>query len=143
LASYSFKKTAEKLFKNIKVEILSTSKQVCHKSDIFVTATCKDKDTSPVVYDKWIRDGIHINAVGGDSPNKIDLEKSLVERSKVIVDFQDQTVYEGESQQIFEGKIYADLSEIITGQKKVENMKMKLQYLIQLALQWRIYKYIY
>ncbi len=118
LASSSFKKSAEKLFKNMKVEILLNSKEVCNKSDILVTATCKDKDTAPIVYDKWIRDGIHINAVGGDSPNKIELEKSLVERSKVIVDFQDQAVYEGESQQIFEGKIYADLSEIITGQKK-------------------------
>lgn len=98
--SQYFKKSAAKPFKNMNVEIMSNPHDVCYKSDIIVTATCIDKSTLPIVYNKWIKEGIHINAVGGDSPNKVELEKSLIERSKIIVDFQDQAVYEGESQQI-------------------------------------------
>lgn len=101
----------------MEVNIASNSQDVCSKSDIFVTATCKDKNNSPIVYDKWIEDGTHINAIGGDASNKIELEKSLLERSKIVVDFKDQAVYEGEVQQIFDGKIYASLSEIVAGQK--------------------------
>lgn len=117
-ASKSFKKSAKNLFKDLNVHIVSNPRDVCYKSDIIVTATCKDKDTSPIVKNKWVTEGTHINAVGGDSPRKIELEKSLIDRSKIIVDFQDQAVYEGESQQIPEDQIYADLSEIVAGIKK-------------------------
>ena len=87
-ASKSFKKSAKNLFKDLNVHIVSNPRDVCYKSDIIVTATCKDKDTLPVVKNKWVTEGTHINAVGGDSPRKIELEKSLIDRSKIIVDFQ-------------------------------------------------------
>jgi ornithine cyclodeaminase/alanine dehydrogenase-like protein (mu-crystallin family) len=44
------------------------------------------------------------------TPNKVELEKSLLEKAKIIVDLMDQAVYEGESQQIPRDKIYGDLS---------------------------------
>ncbi|PWU78894.1 MAG: hypothetical protein DLM72_20230 [Candidatus Nitrosopolaris wilkensis] len=116
-SSKSFMRTAGRIFNNLDITIASNSESVCSDSDILVTVTCKEKNTSPIVYDKWIRDGIHINAVGGDSPNKIELEKSLLERAKVVVDFMDQAVYEGESQQISTDKIFGDLSEIVTNRK--------------------------
>ncbi|MGC1932566.1 MAG: hypothetical protein WA667_26630 [Candidatus Nitrosopolaris sp.] len=100
----------------------SNSESICSESDILVTVTCKEKNTSPIVYNEWIHDGTHINAVGGDSPNKVELEKSLLERAKVIVDFIDQAVYECESQQIPSDKIYGDLSEIVT-HKKIGRIK--------------------
>jgi ornithine cyclodeaminase/alanine dehydrogenase-like protein (mu-crystallin family) len=94
-ASKSFKRSDEKIFDNLDIIIASNSESVCIKSDILVTATCKEKNTLPVVYNEWIQDGKHINAVGGDSPNKVELEKSILERAKIIVDFIDQAVYEG------------------------------------------------
>ncbi|HSA75697.1 MAG TPA: hypothetical protein VLE21_05860 [Candidatus Nitrosocosmicus sp.] len=114
-ASESFKKSAKNLFKNIDINIASSPQEVCSLSNILVTTTCKDKYTAPIVKNEWVSEGTHINAVGGDSPNKVELEKSLIERSKVIVDFIDQAVYEGESQQIPQGQIYSDLAEIIAG----------------------------
>jgi ornithine cyclodeaminase/alanine dehydrogenase-like protein (mu-crystallin family) len=113
-ASKSFKRTTERLFKDLEITVASNPKSICCESDILVTATCKEKNTPPMVYNEWIYDGTHINAVGGDSPNKVELEKSLLERAKVIVDFMDQAVYEGESQQISRDKIYGDLAEIVT-----------------------------
>jgi len=145
-ASLSFKKSASNLFKNMNIEILSNSKEVCDNSDVLVTATCKHKNTTPIVYNEWIKDGCHINAVGGDSPDKIELEKPLMERSKVIVDFCDQAVYEGESQQLHKSKIYADLSEIITGQKKGREHKDEITIFDSVGFAMedlQVYKLIY
>ncbi|MDR4492367.1 MAG: hypothetical protein MRJ97_15835 [Candidatus Nitrosocosmicus sp.] len=115
-ASKSFKKSAENLFgRYLDIQIITNPLDVCLHSDIIVTATCKDKYTTPVVKNEWVSEGTHINAIGGDSPNKVELEKSLIERSKVIVDFIDQAVYEGESQQIQKNQIHSDLSNIVAG----------------------------
>lgn len=117
-ASESFKKSAENLLKNINVNITSSPQEACSLSNILVTATCKDRDSTPVVRNEWVSEGTHINAIGGDAPNKMELEKSLIYRSKVIVDFIDQAVYEGESQQIPQSQIYSDLAGIVAGLRK-------------------------
>lgn len=114
-ALQDFKEAAERL--GFKVE-LTDSETLCRNSDILVTTTCKKKDTPPVVYNSWINDGSHINAVGGDSPRKTELEKELVLRSKLTVDFIDQATYEGEAQQVSKNKIYAHLGEIVAGIKQ-------------------------
>lgn len=145
-ASVSFKKSAENICKDLEVNISSNSQEVCSKSDILVTATCKDKNTLPIIYDKWIEDGKHINAIGGDSPNKIELEKSLLERSKIVVDFKDQAVYEGEVQQISDGKIYANLPEIVAGQKsgRINNDEITIFDSVGFAMEdLQVYKLIY
>lgn len=114
-ACKQFQKTAGKI--GFDVEILDTE-SLCRKSDMITTVTCKKKDGKPIVLDKWIENGKHINAVGGDSPGKFELEKSLLLRSKVIVDFYDQALIEGESQQLSKEQTYAHLGEIILGNKK-------------------------
>ena len=86
------------------------------EADIVVTATCATQ--TPVLRNGWIRDGTHINAVGGDAPGKTELEKALVQRSKLVVDFIDQAVHEGEAQQVGREGIYAHLGEIVSGGKK-------------------------
>ena len=117
-ASRSMGKSAKKLIKDLEIHIETDIKKICEQSDIIVTATCKDKNTPPLVKDKWIKEGTHLNAVGGDAPGKIELEKKLLQRSKLVVDFRDQAVYEGESQQVQKNKIHADLAEVVTGIKK-------------------------
>lgn len=118
-ASRSFKKSAENLFgRDLDIHIIKSPQDVCTHSDIIVTATCKDKYATPIVKNKWVSEGTHINAIGGDAPNKVELEKSLIDRSKVIVDFIDQAVYEGESQQILQSQIHSDLAKIVAGLSK-------------------------
>lgn len=116
-ASESFKESAENLSRNIgtDINIHTNPKDVCLHSDIIVTATCKDKYTIPIVKNEWITEGTHINAIGGDSPNKVELDKQLIDRSKLIVDFIDQAIYEGEAQQTNQEKIYSDLAGIVAG----------------------------
>ena len=110
-ASNSFKKTVEERF-GMPV-ILADTEVTTRESDIVVTVTCKEKNTPPVVYNEWVKPGTHINAVGGDSPNKVELEKSLIERAKLVVDFKDQAIYEGEAQQVGKDKICSDLAYVI------------------------------
>jgi ornithine cyclodeaminase/alanine dehydrogenase-like protein (mu-crystallin family) len=145
-ASKSFKRTTERLFKDMEITVASNPKSLCCESDILVTATCKEKNTSPIVHNEWIYDGTHINAVGGDSPNKVELEKSLLERAKVIVDFKDQAVYEGESQQISGDKIYGDLAEIVTRNKigRIKDDEVTIFDSVGFAMEdLQVYKLVY
>jgi alanine dehydrogenase len=116
-ASKLFKISAEKLL-NGKAEIRVTdAKTTCSESDVVVAVTSNELNSAPVIYENWIRNGTHINAVGGSVANQVELEKSLLDKAKVIVDFRDQAIYEGESQQLTKEQIYADLSEIVTSNK--------------------------
>lgn len=115
-----FKKSASRL--GFDVEI-TDAKNLCEKCDLITTVTCKKRDNTPVIFDNWIGSGTHINAVGGDSPGKFELEKSLLLRSKVVVDFYPQALVEGETQQISKEQTYCDLGEIVSGRRKGRECK--------------------
>lgn len=123
-APEQFKKTAGKL--GFDVTIAENSKDLCKKADLITTVTCKKRDGIPVVLDSWINQGTHINAVGGDSPGKFELEKSLLLSSKVVVDFYEQALVEGESQQLTKEQTYGHLGEIISGSKKGRSNKQEI-----------------
>jgi len=61
--------------------------------DILVTTTPSRR---PVVQDKWIRAGTHINAFGADARGKQERETSLTKRAKVVVDDLTQAVHSSE-----------------------------------------------
>ena len=115
-ASEQFVKTASKL--GLDANIAENAESLCKKANLITTVTCKKRDGIPIVFNSWIKEGMHINAVGGDSPGKFELEKSLLLRSKVVVDFYDQALVEGESQQLKKEETYGHLGEIISGSKK-------------------------
>lgn len=110
-AASDFRNTAARL--GFSVEIRKP-KEVC-TADIVVTATTS---RTPVVRTAWIHNGTHINAVGGDAPGKTELDRALVARSKLVVDFIGQAVCEGEAQQVGAAGIHADLASILSGKKK-------------------------
>jgi ornithine cyclodeaminase len=92
-------------------------KSVIEKSDIITTATAQ-KGHHQIIHADWIKKGIHINKIGGDSPGKTELDPALVARSKIVVELAEQTKIEGEIQQLKNGKTYTELWEIITDKKK-------------------------
>lgn len=89
--------------------------------DILVTTTPSRR---PVVQDRWINPGTHINAIGADARGKQELESSLTKRARVVVDDLTQAVHSGEvNVPISEGvlapqDIYAQIGDILTGKKK-------------------------
>ena len=89
--------------------------------DILVTTTPSRR---PVVQDRWINPGTHINAIGADARGKQELESSLTKRARVVVDDLTQAVHSGEvNVPISEGvlapqDIHAQIGDILTGKKK-------------------------
>ncbi|MSP12466.1 MAG: ornithine cyclodeaminase family protein [Chloroflexi bacterium] len=103
-----------------KVTIVETAHQAVIDSDVVITAT---PSTQPIVQQKWIRPGIHINAMGSDTKGKQELETAVLGGAKIVVDNLSQARELGECQHGFangslsENNIYAELGEITAGMK--------------------------
>jgi ornithine cyclodeaminase/alanine dehydrogenase-like protein (mu-crystallin family) len=73
----------------------------------------------------WVKEGVHINAIGADAPGKQELDPSIIQRAdKVVVDSLAQCKVIGEIQHalteglISENDVYAEIGQILTGEKK-------------------------
>ena len=117
-AAKSFKTTAEKLLRGRAEVILCDAEATCMQSDILVTLTNPEINGTPVVFSSWVREGAHINAVGACAANQGELEKRLLNKAKIVVDFKDQAIHEGEIQKLSKRKICADLSDVIVHHKQ-------------------------
>ena len=96
------------------------AEEACFGADIITVCTaCKLH--AIVIQDAWVKPGVHINGLGGDCPGKTELEKAMLFRSKVVVEFIEQSMVEGEIQQLTPAEakdvIYAELWELINGNK--------------------------
>lgn len=92
------------------------AKNVLEGVDIITTATATKSQTQ-ILNNEWIHDGLHINGIGGDCPGKTELDHRILNRAKIVVEYFPQSKIEGEIQQT-DVKIYAELWELVTGQKK-------------------------
>ena len=94
----------------LKLHRCASGKAVVEKSDIITTATAK-KGHQKVIEASWIKEGVHINKIGGDCPGKTELDSALLPKCKIVVELLEQTKIEGEIQQS-DTKIYAELWEL-------------------------------
>jgi ectoine utilization protein EutC len=99
----------------------NTAEEAVSGSDIVVTATMA---TSPVVKASWLSEGMHITAMGSDSPEKQELESAVLGRAdKIVVDSLQQCVNLGEVHHavedgtITEENVHAELGEVLLGSK--------------------------
>lgn len=90
-------------------------KEVVEKSDILTTATAQ-RGHVQVVRNEWLKKGLHLNKIGGDSPGKTELDPEMLKRCKIVVELKAQTEHEGEIQQ--GGEVYAELWELASERKK-------------------------
>ena len=116
------KKFAEEMEKEIgaKIQIVGNPKEAVQNSDIVITATTSP---TPVFNGKWVSDGTHINAIGAHTKDTRELDTTLIEKAKIVVDLRDAALKEAGEIVIpkAEGKrvnIYAELSELVSGKKK-------------------------
>jgi len=108
---------------DVPIEIKSP-KEIVKNSDVITTCTYGNRI---VVKNAWIKAGERklINTVGTDTPGKIEIEPTLYKRAKIIVDFKEQAVKEGDvsnpiKQGIIDEKdIFAELHEIIVKNKNI------------------------
>lgn len=108
----------EKGFDNVKID--DSPRNLAENSDIITTLTPSRK---PIIFDDWIMEGTHINAIGADAPGKQELDPNILKRSKIVVDDLEQTIHSGEVNVpiskglISKESIYAELGEIVAGKR--------------------------
>jgi ornithine cyclodeaminase len=97
----------------------ASPEEVVRGIDILTTCICDKKHV--VLFDHAaVKDNKHlfINAIGGDCPGKTELDPELVRRSRVVVEFYEQTRHEGEIQNLDGDVAHDELWEIIQGVKQ-------------------------
>ncbi|MBU4491027.1 MAG: alanine dehydrogenase [Euryarchaeota archaeon] len=118
-SNLDFKADMEKRI-NCDITIKRRIKDVCN-CDILVTTT---PSREPIVMNKWIAEGTHINAIGADAAGKEELDPLILKRAKIVVDDFPQASHSGEvnvplSKGLLTVKdIFCELGEVITGKKK-------------------------
>lgn len=93
-----------KLVKNLaplgfEIHIATSAADACIGADVITTCTA-DKNYATVLTDDMVVPGVHVNAIGGDCPGKTELDRRILERSRIFVEYTDQTRIEGEIQQL-------------------------------------------
>lgn len=87
-----------------------------------ITVCTACKANVDVIKNDWITAGVHINALGGDTVGKTELELSILSRGKIVVEYFEQSFIEGEIQRLSQGdakkRVHAELFELFTGAKK-------------------------
>ncbi|SDR22318.1 ornithine cyclodeaminase [Pseudovibrio sp. Tun.PSC04-5.I4] len=96
------------------ITICRSSEEAIAGADIITTVTA-DKQAATILTDNMVGAGVHINAIGGDCPGKTELHKDILLRSKIFVEYPEQTRIEGEIQQLDADHPVTELWEVITG----------------------------
>lgn len=81
-----------------------------------ITTCTADKQYATILTDNMIGAGVHINAIGGDSPGKTELHRDILQRADIFVEYPPQTRIEGEIQQMAPDHPVTELWQVITGQ---------------------------
>ncbi|MCS7104734.1 MAG: ornithine cyclodeaminase [Thermofilaceae archaeon] len=123
----------------------SNAREVAEQSDVLVTATAA-KGRCRVVERNWVRQGVHINAVGGDSPGKTELDPRILTDAKVVVELLEQALVEGEVQNTGRETVYAELWELVSGLKpgRVDDEEITVFDSVGIAVEdWAAITYLY
>ncbi|MDF3933483.1 ornithine cyclodeaminase, partial [Pseudomonas citronellolis] len=83
----------------LKLVVADSVRDAVRGADIVTTVTA-DKTNATILRADMLEPGMHINAVGGDCPGKTELQAGVLERARVIVEFEPQTRVEGDIQQM-------------------------------------------
>lgn len=94
--------------------ICASAEEAVVGADIVTTVTA-DKLNATILTDNMIGPGIHINAVGGDSPGKTELHADILHRSAIFVEYPPQTRIEGEIQQLAADHPVTELWSVMAG----------------------------
>ncbi len=120
-------KATEKFRKNLEgkgfeITVCKNAEGAVAGVDIITTVTA-DKKQATILSDNMIGSGIHINGIGGDCPGKTELQKSIVARSKVFVEFEEQTRIEGEIQQMDKDFPVTEIWRVLSGEAEGRKSK--------------------
>lgn len=109
----------DKLVRNLEplgfeITIATSASYAADGADIVTTCTA-DKARATVLPDEAVREGMHLNAIGGDCPGKTELAAATLRRADIFVEFTPQTSIEGEIQQLESDFPVTELWQVLTG----------------------------
>lgn len=113
---------AQELSQTLGIEVSPAADLAAAVSRSEVCVTCTPA-RAPFLLRQWLRPGTFVAAVGADSPEKRELEPSILSSAKVVVDALDQCAAIGELHHALEAglikreQVHAELSEIVAGRK--------------------------
>jgi alanine dehydrogenase len=104
-----------------RARVVQSGREAVAGSDIVVSATTS---TQPVVLGEWLEPGVHVNAIGANSPAKRELDVAAMEKGRLVLDFREQVlaedgdIVEGSARGSFSpGALETELGQVITGDK--------------------------
>ena len=92
----------------------ASAREAVEGAQIITTCTA-DKRCATILTDDMIHPGVHINAIGGDSPGKTELDPAILLRTQTFVEYPPQTRVEGEIQQMPATYPVTELWRVLTG----------------------------
>lgn len=104
-------------YPGIRLVLARSVAEAVRGADIVTTVTA-DKAYATILTPEMIEPGMHLNAVGGDCPGKTELHRDIVERSRVIVEYEPQSRIEGEIQQMPADSPVTEFWQVVNGQVK-------------------------
>ncbi|MBS3815050.1 MAG: alanine dehydrogenase [Hadesarchaea archaeon] len=135
---------------DFEVESVNECKEAVIGMDVIVTTT---PTRSPIISNKWISEGMHINAIGADAQGKQELDSKILQRAKIVIDDWEQASHSGEiNVPLSEGEItrdnmYGDIGEVVSGEKdgRTSNDEITVFDSTGLAVQdiataWKVYQ---
>jgi alanine dehydrogenase len=117
-------KFAEEMTEKLGVEVVpaASGEIACSDADIVLTATTSSK---PVLRREWLKDRVHVSAIGAFYPDWRELDTATVAESKLVIDDYEGIMLEAgdvlipmAEGAITEDHIYAELKELVSGQKE-------------------------
>ena len=112
---------AEMAMEGYEVAAADSPEEVCAEADLLITTTPAQ---APLVHAAWLRNGMHVTAVGADSPGKHELEPACLDMADlVVVDHLGQCAAFGELKHALDAAlltrddVHAELGEIVAGKK--------------------------
>lgn len=97
-----------------RIRICRSAAEAVRGADVVTTATAHQGRTQVLTAD-LLEPGMHINAVGGDSPGKTELDPEVLPRTSVFVEYAPQTRHEGEIQQMPADFAVTELWQVLAG----------------------------
>lgn len=102
-------------FPAIKVILAGSVAEAVRGTDIVTTVTA-DKTCATILTPDMIEPGMHLNAVGGDCPGKTELHRDIVDRARVVVEYEPQSRIEGEIQQMPQDSPIIEFWRVVNGE---------------------------
>ncbi|KAL5019404.1 hypothetical protein ScPMuIL_005126 [Solemya velum] len=123
---------SRKLAEKVGAITCQTAEEAVCDADVIVTATSAQ---TPILKSNWVKPGVHINAVGACCPDWQEIEPELMRSSVVYTDSREAALRESGDVVISQAAIFAELGEVVIGQKEAQRTKTTIFKSLGMAIE--------